>query len=271
MLSWRLGLKANALYRDGSKLSQPLSAGLLKRSARRLADEARGGTANETLVERTARGARRPARQDRRRADRRTGYGAGRGTRQRRATAPAAAAASGYTQKAIVGGHKVYLAAPVNTSTAGSARSSSTCTRKAPSFRSLMNNFAIAISIGHAVRRAARGIRRGLHLHALRALGHSGRGQRSHQDERPRCSTTSSASSRSPTWGATTWPMPRPSDMLPDSHRQGHGRKRPAGACPDARPARRHESLRRRCRSSAGYVRSNLLVLNGVAGRRRQR
>jgi ribonucleoside-diphosphate reductase alpha chain len=28
MLSWRLGLKANALYRDGSKLSQPLSASL---------------------------------------------------------------------------------------------------------------------------------------------------------------------------------------------------------------------------------------------------
>ncbi|MBO0741342.1 MAG: vitamin B12-dependent ribonucleotide reductase, partial [Hyphomicrobiaceae bacterium] len=29
MLSWRLGLKANALYRDGSKLSQPLNAQLL--------------------------------------------------------------------------------------------------------------------------------------------------------------------------------------------------------------------------------------------------
>ncbi|CAE7630553.1 nrdJ, partial [Symbiodinium microadriaticum] len=29
MLSWRLGLKANALYRDGSKLSQPLAANLL--------------------------------------------------------------------------------------------------------------------------------------------------------------------------------------------------------------------------------------------------
>jgi ribonucleoside-diphosphate reductase alpha chain len=29
MLSWRLGLKANALYRDGSKLSQPLSASLV--------------------------------------------------------------------------------------------------------------------------------------------------------------------------------------------------------------------------------------------------
>ena len=29
MKSWQLGLKANALYRDGSKLSQPLSSGLI--------------------------------------------------------------------------------------------------------------------------------------------------------------------------------------------------------------------------------------------------
>ena len=29
LLSWRLALKANALYRDGSKLSQPLNAQLL--------------------------------------------------------------------------------------------------------------------------------------------------------------------------------------------------------------------------------------------------
>ena len=29
MLSWKLRIKANALYRDGSKLSQPLSAALL--------------------------------------------------------------------------------------------------------------------------------------------------------------------------------------------------------------------------------------------------
>ena len=29
MLSWKLALKANALYRDGSKLSQPLNAQLL--------------------------------------------------------------------------------------------------------------------------------------------------------------------------------------------------------------------------------------------------
>ena len=32
MLSWKLGLKANALYRDGSKLSQPLSAQLIAES-----------------------------------------------------------------------------------------------------------------------------------------------------------------------------------------------------------------------------------------------
>jgi ribonucleoside-diphosphate reductase alpha chain len=29
MLSWRLGIKANALYRDGSKLSQPLASSVL--------------------------------------------------------------------------------------------------------------------------------------------------------------------------------------------------------------------------------------------------
>ena len=29
MLSWKLALKANALYRDGSKLSQPLSSQLI--------------------------------------------------------------------------------------------------------------------------------------------------------------------------------------------------------------------------------------------------
>ena len=30
MLSWKLGLKANALYRDGSKLSQPLASQRLR-------------------------------------------------------------------------------------------------------------------------------------------------------------------------------------------------------------------------------------------------
>ena len=35
MLSWQLGLKANALYRDGSKLSQPLAVLADRRRRRR--------------------------------------------------------------------------------------------------------------------------------------------------------------------------------------------------------------------------------------------
>ena len=74
------------------------------------------------------------------------------------------------------------ISAPANTTTAASARSSSTCTRKAPPSASLMNNFAIADLARPAIRRAARGIRRGLHLHALRAGRHRP-GQR-HDQER---------------------------------------------------------------------------------------
>ena len=51
MLSWQLGLKANALYRDGSKLSQPLQSPLIdddddggrRRAAREAAGRARAG------------------------------------------------------------------------------------------------------------------------------------------------------------------------------------------------------------------------------------
>ena len=46
LLSWKLGLKANALYRDGSKLSQPLSNKSDKKPAR-----SEGGKKTETVVE----------------------------------------------------------------------------------------------------------------------------------------------------------------------------------------------------------------------------
>ncbi|MGE4220113.1 MAG: vitamin B12-dependent ribonucleotide reductase, partial [Alphaproteobacteria bacterium] len=98
MLSWRLGLKANALYRDGSKLSQPLSSALdddlpdeaetLEEIAAKPAAAAAGAMAErivERIVERrivVERPAARHKLPDRRK---------------------------GYTQKAIVGGHKVYL------------------------------------------------------------------------------------------------------------------------------------------------------------------
>jgi len=130
MLSWRLGLKANALYRDGSKLSQPLSASLLSDDdveAADLAGEAAEAPAAaapmvaEKIVERIIE----------RRAERRRLPG-------RR---------KGYTQKAIVGGHKVYLRT-------GEYESGSLgeifidMHKEGAAFRSLMNNFAIAISIG---------------------------------------------------------------------------------------------------------------------------
>ncbi len=49
--SWRLGLKANALYRDGSKLSQPLSVGLLPEDS--VAELEKPAMVSEDVVELT--------------------------------------------------------------------------------------------------------------------------------------------------------------------------------------------------------------------------
>jgi ribonucleoside-diphosphate reductase alpha chain len=128
-MSWRLGLKANALYRDGSKLSQPLSAIALgeDRAANDdLADmtpAARAPIIAERIVERIVE---REVRRGRERLP------------QRR---------KGYTQKAIVGGHKVYL----RTGEYEDGRVGEIFVdmhKEGAAFRSLMNNFAIAISIG---------------------------------------------------------------------------------------------------------------------------
>jgi ribonucleoside-diphosphate reductase alpha chain len=96
MLSWRLALKANALYRDGSKLSQPLNAQVLgedddeqeEAAEAMLADRpmaARAHAAAERIVERIVERVR----------------------QQEREKLPGRR--KGYTQKASVGGHKVYL------------------------------------------------------------------------------------------------------------------------------------------------------------------
>ncbi|SEH62529.1 vitamin B12-dependent ribonucleotide reductase [Magnetospirillum fulvum] len=124
LLSWRLGVKANALYRDGSKLSQPLQAALLDDGgdlAEAIADApaaARAGIAAEKLVERLV--SRRSKLPDRRK---------------------------GYTQKAIVGGHKVYL----RTGEYEDGRLGEIFIdmhKEGAAFRAMMNNFAIAISVG---------------------------------------------------------------------------------------------------------------------------
>jgi ribonucleoside-diphosphate reductase alpha chain len=132
MLSWRLGLKANALYRDGSKLSQPLNAQLLADDAEEqeevaaelAADRpaaARAAVAAERIVERIV-----ERRQDREKLPNRR---------------------KSYTQKATVGGHKVYL----HTGEYEDGRLGEIFIdmhKEGAAFRSLMNNFAIAISLG---------------------------------------------------------------------------------------------------------------------------
>jgi len=132
MMSWRLALKANALYRDGSKLSQPLSSSLL-------ADED-DEDAVADLIEQTP-AQRVPALAERiveRVIERVVQQGERRKLPQRR---------KGYTQKAIVGGHKVYL----RTGEYEDGRLAEVFIdmhKEGSAFRSLMNNFAIAISIG---------------------------------------------------------------------------------------------------------------------------
>ncbi len=125
--SWKLGLKANALYRDGSKLSQPLNAQVLDDEAGELAEDMAEATAPERaavlaerVVERVVHRAQRRRLPDRRK---------------------------GYTQKAVVGGHKVYLRTG-EYEDGGLGEIFIDMHKEGAAFRSLMNNFAIAISIG---------------------------------------------------------------------------------------------------------------------------
>ncbi len=124
-LSWQLGLKANALYRDGSKLSQPLSSLTLPEVDVEDAD------AQET-----------PAEATRRAVQEAVADAVHRGKRKRLDSRR-----RGYTQKAIVGGHKIYL--KTGEYVDGSLGEIFIDMHKeGAAFRSLMNNFAIAVSIG---------------------------------------------------------------------------------------------------------------------------
>ena len=131
MLSWKLALKANALYRDGSKLSQPLSAQLIaddeedeEDMAEALAAKpmaARVETVVEKIVERVIERERSRLKLPHRR--------------------------KGYTQKAVVGGHKVYL----RTGEYDDGKLGEIFIdmhKEGAALRAMMNNFAIAISVG---------------------------------------------------------------------------------------------------------------------------
>ena len=125
-LSWKLGLKANALYRDGSKLSQPLSAALIDATDFETLEEAADGERARVVAERIVERIVEKEAPARRRLP------------QRR---------KGYTQKATVGGHKIYLRTG-EYDDGGIGEVFLDMHKEGASFRSLMNNFAIAISIG---------------------------------------------------------------------------------------------------------------------------
>ena len=135
MLSWKLALKANALYRDGSKLSQPLNASLI-------ADEE---DEDETVEEvAAALMASPPAAQATQDAERIVERIVEKVVRDREKLPNRR---KGYTQKAIVGGHKVYL----RTGEFDDGRLGEIFIdmhKEGAAFRAMMNNFAIAISLG---------------------------------------------------------------------------------------------------------------------------
>ena len=124
LLSWRLGTKANALYRDGSKLSQPLASKLVDEDVEEEIEQP------DNQIDRTIAVAKE--------AMNSVVYGSRNKVPDRR---------KGYIQKAIVGGHKVYL--HTGEYEDGSLGEIFIDMHKEGAFlRSLMNNFAIAISIG---------------------------------------------------------------------------------------------------------------------------
>lgn len=123
MLSWKLMLKANALYRDGSKLSQPLNS---VADAPDLAIEGNGGEENPSSPMKLAQKViYRYIANRRRLPDRRAGY----------------------TQKARIGNHKIYVRT-------GEYEDNSLgeifidMHKEGAAFRSMTNCFAIAVSLG---------------------------------------------------------------------------------------------------------------------------
>jgi ribonucleoside-diphosphate reductase alpha chain len=144
MLSWRLALKANALYRDGSKLSQPLNAQVLGDDIDEQEDAAEQLTSDKPMVARITAAAEKLAKRvteleiELRKSQERAHVSERSKLPNRRKS---------YTQKATVGGHKVYL----HTGEYDDGRLGEIFIdmhKEGAAFRSLMNNFAIAISLG---------------------------------------------------------------------------------------------------------------------------
>ncbi|WP_299302529.1 vitamin B12-dependent ribonucleotide reductase [uncultured Litoreibacter sp.] len=130
-LSWSLGVKANALYRDGSKLSQPLAAALVEDDdeAAEVLESGSPMEKAEVLAEKIIE---KIVIKEVEKAQART-----RMPHRRK----------GYTQKANVGGHKVYLrTGEYEDGQLGEIFID--MHKEGAGFRAMMNNFAIAVSVG---------------------------------------------------------------------------------------------------------------------------
>ncbi|MGZ9720696.1 vitamin B12-dependent ribonucleotide reductase [Rhizobium miluonense] len=130
MLSWKLGLKANALYRDGSKLSQPLNASLIEddndedtlEEFLQAPAAAQAVTITEKIIERVIE---KVVRSQEKLPGRRKGY----------------------TQKAKIGGHTIFL----RTGEYDDGRLGEIfldMNKEGSALRAFINNFAISVSLG---------------------------------------------------------------------------------------------------------------------------
>ncbi len=123
--SWERMIKAVALYRDGSKLSQPLAASYDFGGDTAAEDETAAPAAFQQPLQVAEKIVYRYIAKRRRMPERR----------------------SGYTQKAVIGGHKVYLrTGEYENGQLGEIFID--MHKEGAAFRSLMNNFAIAVSLG---------------------------------------------------------------------------------------------------------------------------
>ncbi|MCC2609701.1 vitamin B12-dependent ribonucleotide reductase [Neorhizobium sp. Rsf11] len=130
MLSWKLALKANALYRDGSKLSQPLNSSLIDEDDADDAIEellsqpaaAQAVQVTEKIVERII-------------------------EKVVRSQEKLPARRKGYTQKAKIGGHTIFL----RTGEYDDGRLGEIfldMNKEGSALRAFINNFAISVSLG---------------------------------------------------------------------------------------------------------------------------
>ena len=128
--SWALGVKANALYRDGSKLSQPLAAALIEddEDAAEILEtgtpQEKAAVIAEKIIEKVI--VKEVIKSHREKMPERR---------------------KGYTQKAVVGGHKVYLRTG-EYSDGSLGEIFIDMHKEGAGFRAMMNNFAIAVSVG---------------------------------------------------------------------------------------------------------------------------